>query len=225
MQSPSRTIRIVVADDHGVVRQGIIALLSAQTDFEVVGGAGNGAEALALVEQTRPDLLLVDLNMPGGPVPDAIREIRSRCPETQIVVLTMFEDVDHARSALDAGAIGYVLKQASDTELVQAIRSVATGRPYVDGRLALRALSPASNEAAQKDSSLDLSAREIQVLVLLARGYTQKECASKLDVSVKSIGTYRARLAEKLGVRSRAELVSYAAQAGLLSEQEQSKST
>jgi DNA-binding NarL/FixJ family response regulator len=168
----------------------------------------------------------VDLNMPGGSVPDAIRDIRRQCPKTQIVVLTMFEDIDHARSALEAGAIGYVLKQASDTELVQAIRSVATGQPYVDGRLALRALSPgAADQQENKDGSLDLSAREIQVLVLLARGYPQKECASKLDVSVKSIGTYRARLVEKLGVRSRAELVSYAAQAGLLSEKEQSSST
>jgi two-component system response regulator NreC len=182
------TIRIVLADDHAVVRTGLRMLLEAEPGFEVVAEAGDVDSARRYVLGHHPSVLVLDLNMPGGSSLDAIPEIRAQSPETDIVVLTMQEEPAFARHALAAGATGYVLKRAADSELVEAVR---------------------------RD---DLSEREISVLRLIALGYTNSEIAGQLFLSVRTVETHRAHIQQKLRVSSRAELVRYALQRGLVND-------
>jgi DNA-binding NarL/FixJ family response regulator len=214
------TIRIVVADDHAILRAGLRSMLSVQSDMEVVAEAVDGEDALAKVVETIPDILLLDLSMPKVGGLAIIPKVRARCPDTRVLVLTMHDDQAYLRSVLEAGGSGYIVKRAADTELLAAIRAVSQGRSYVDISLGSAGLQRVfSKESSQNPDAPQLDAlsdRERQVLELVAMGHTHKEVAKTLSVSVKTVETYRLRLSEKLGLRSRAELVRYAMSLGLL---------
>jgi two-component system response regulator NreC len=210
-QLPS-VIRLVIADDHAVVRSGLRLLLDAEPDFEVVAEAGDVDTARRYVRGHHPTVLVLDLNMPGGSSLQAIPAIREESPDTQIVVLTMQEEPTFARQALAAGASGYVLKEAADTELVEAVRRAAANEIYLNPTLGARiAREPPPGPPD------DLSEREVEVLRLIALGHTNGEIASQLYLSIRTVETHRAHIQQKLRVSSRAELVRYALQRGLVS--------
>lgn len=211
-------IRVVLADDHAVLRAGLRMLVELQPDMTVVGEAGNAETALQQVAACEPDVLVLDLAMPGGGSIEAIQRIRETSPKTRVLVLSMHDESSYLRAVIAAGGAGYVTKRAADTELLNAIRTVHAGRMYVDVSLSERpppAVEPAQRARPARDPSM-LSDREREVLCLVARGYTNKEVAEQLHISVKSVETYRARVADKLELRSRAEFVRYALDAGLL---------
>jgi two-component system response regulator NreC len=210
--STERTIRIVLADDHAVVRSGLRMLLDSEADFEVVAEAGEVESARRYVRGHRPAVLVLDLNMPGGSSLEAIPTLRTESPSTQIVVLTMQEEPAFARHALEAGALGYVLKESADDELVQAVRAAAGGETYLTPRLGARLASgPAPGRLGE------LSEREVGVLRLIALGHTNMEIAEQLFLSVRTVETHRAHIQHKLNLASRAELVRYAMDHGLMS--------
>jgi DNA-binding NarL/FixJ family response regulator len=208
--------RIVLADDHTLVRDGLRRVIEAEPDLKVVGEAANVAATIAAVGALRPDVLLLDVSMPGGGGIAALAQLRKASATTRILVLTMHEDPAYLRLALGSGACGFLVKHAAGRELVAAIRAVVQGRTYVDPVLAGVALHEVlrppqeEREGAGQASPERLSPRETQVLRDLAFGFTNKEIAVRLSLSVKSIETYRARLLEKLGVERRADLVRYA---------------
>ena len=206
----AETIRIVLADDHQVVRSGLRLLLDAEDGLEVVAEANDIDGARRYVRGHHPAVLVLDLNMPGGSSLEAIPLIREESPETQVVVLTMQEEPAFARQALGAGAAGYVLKEAADEELVEAIRNAAAGERYLNPRLGARIAS------APPGPPDDLSEREAEVLRLIALGHTNAEIAQQLYLSVRTVETHRAHIQQKLGLSTRAELVSYALERGLV---------
>lgn len=214
------SIRVLIADDHAVLRAGLRMLIGAQPDMAVVGEAADGAEAVQKALETRPDIALMDITMPGSGGIKAIERIRQECPKTRVLVLTMHDVPAYLRSALAAGASGYVVKSAADSELLSAIRAVHRGRTAVDPDLAVMVLQGALGRRAaggQGNEPMDtLSPREREVLDLVARGYTNHQIAERLGLSVRTVETYRSRLVEKLGLRSRADLVRYALESGLL---------
>jgi two-component system, NarL family, response regulator NreC len=199
------TIRVVIADDHAVVRRGLRQVLDAQDGFEVVAEASDLDGARRCVRGHHPDVLVLDLNMPGGSSLDGIPEIRAECPDTQIVVLTMQDEPAYARHALSAGALGYVLKESAESELVEAIRRAASGDTYLNPRLGARV-------AAEPRPGLPdgLSEREVEVLRMIALGHTNAEIAEQLFLSVRTVETHRAHIQQKLRLVTRAELVRYA---------------
>jgi len=200
-----KAIRVVIADDHAVVRRGLRQLLDAEDGFEVVAEAPDLESARRFTRGHHPDVLVLDLNMPGGSSLDGIPEIRAECPETQIVVLTMQDEPAYARHALGAGALGYVLKESAESELVEAIRRAASGDTYLNPRLGARV-------AAEPPPGLPdgLSEREVEVLRMIALGHTNAEIAEQLYLSVRTVETHRAHIQQKLRLGSRAELVRYA---------------
>jgi len=207
-------IRIVLADDHRVVRTGLALLLGAEDGVEVVAEAGDVDGALRAVLGHKPDVLVLDLNMPGTQTSlEALPEIRTRSAETATVVLTMQEDPEYARRALRAGALGYVLKEAADSELVEAVRLAAEGRTYLNPSLGARLAATPEAPAGPPD---DLSEREVEVLRLIALGHTNAEIGEQLFLSVRTVETHRAHVQQKLGRTTRAELVRYALDHGLL---------
>jgi two-component system response regulator NreC len=208
-----RKISIVLADDHRVVRAGLRMLLDSEPDFEVVAEAGDVAESLRKVSAFHPDILILDLNMPGESSLQAIPRIRTNEPATQIVVLTMQNDPAFARDALRAGAIGYVLKEAADGELVQAVRQAADGVTYLNPVLGARLAAEPADRPAAPDM---LSAREVEVLRLIAQGHTNSEIAGQLYLSVRTIESHRAHIQRKTGRMTRADLVAYAQEHELL---------
>ncbi len=208
---PRRMIKIVLADDHTVVRSGLRMLLDSEHDLEVVAEAGEVQGARRYVRGHRPDVLVLDLNMPGESSLDAIPALRAESPGTQIVVLTMQEEPAFARRALGAGALGYVLKESADDELVHAVRAAAAGETYLTPRLGAQLAS--ESFAVRPD---DLSQREVEVLRLIALGHTNAEIAEQLFLSVRTIETHRAHIQQKLSLASRAELVRYALDRGLI---------
>lgn len=207
-------IRVLIADDHAMVRSGLRALLEAQPDLEVVGEAEDGAVVVSRCVQYRPDVVLMDLTMPGRGGVGATEDIARTCPETRVLVLTMHEDEAYARQALQAGAAGYVLKKALATELVLAIRTVHAGDRYIAPALAA-ALNATASSSPQPGHA-PLSDREREVLRLLVLGHTNAEVAGQLYLSEKTIETHRAHILEKLGLRTRADLVRYAIEHGLM---------
>lgn len=216
-------IRVLLADDHAVLRTGLAMLLSAQPDITVVGEAGNGAEAMALAQEKRPDVVVLDLTMGQDSGLGAIIAIRRGHPSAHVLVLTMHTDVSYVRAALAAGASGYVAKSVADTELLSAVRAVAKGRIFVDlaiGDPAVRDETLGFLRSGERSQALvplrQLSGREREVLGRVAQGFTNAQVAEQLGLSVKSVETYRARLLEKLGLRTRAELVRFAIGAGVL---------
>jgi two-component system, NarL family, response regulator NreC len=205
-------IEIVLADDHAVVRSGLRLLLDSEADFEVVAEAGDVEVARRQVRGHHPAVLVLDLNMPGGSSLEAIPAIRAESPNTQIVVLTMQEEPAFARHALGAGALGYVLKEAANDELVKAVRGAAAGETYLNPRLGARLASEPPPGPPD-----DLSEREVDMLRLIALGHTNAEIAEQLFLSVRTVETHRAHIQQKLRLSSRAELVRYALERGLLS--------
>lgn len=207
MAKPQPDISIVLADDHSVVRSGLRMLLDAESDIEVVAEAGDVEAAQRYVLGHKPTVLVLDLNMPGGSSLEAIPKVAEVSPGTSVVVLTMQEDPAFAREALRAGARGYVLKQSAGAELVQAIRAAAGGGTWLNPDLGARMAAAPDGPTG---TLAELSDREIEVLRLIALGHTNGEIAEQLYLSVRTVETHRARIQQKLGVSSRAELVRYA---------------
>ncbi len=215
-------IRVLIADDHAVFRAGLRLLLSAQPDIEVVGEAEDGWQTLRQAEAIRPDVILLDLTMPGMPGLQALALLRRQVPEARVLILTMHEDEAYLRQALAEGAAGYIIKRATDEELITAIRAVARGDLYIHPamiRALLEDLIPAPQIPETPEPWESLSERERQVLRMVAIGHTNQEIAERLGLSVKTVETYRARGMEKLGLRTRAQLVRYMIQKGLLKEE------
>jgi two-component system response regulator NreC len=206
-------ITIVLADDHLVVRAGLRLLLQAEEGFEVVAEAGDVATTERRVTAYHPRVLILDLNMPGESSLPAIPRLRQNAPDTQIVVLTMQNDPAFAREALRAGAIGYVLKEAAEGELVQAVRLAAEGRTYLNPELGARLAAEPQTANGPPD---DLSSREIEVLRLIALGHTNTEIAAHLYLSVRTVESHRAHIQQKTGRTTRAALVAYAREHELL---------
>ncbi|HEV8153814.1 MAG TPA: response regulator transcription factor [Solirubrobacteraceae bacterium] len=212
-QADGGRVRIVIADDHVVVRRGLRMLLDAAGGFEVVAEAGNVEDARRYVRAHRPEILVLDLNMPGQDSLEAIPQIRDEAPATEIVVLTMQSETGFARTALQAGAKGYVLKEAADDELVEAVRAAARGETYLNPRLGARLAAEPPAPAGPPD---DLTEREVEILRLIALGHTNGEIASQLYLSVRTVESHRAHIQQKLRRTSRAELVRYALDNGLV---------
>lgn len=205
-------ISIVIADDHQVVRSGLRLVLHGHEGMRVVGEAGTVAEALRLVASRQPDVLVLDLNMPGEPSLPAIPRVAEACARTRVVVLTMQDDPAFAREALQAGAGAFVLKEAAGGELVAAVQAVAEGRTYLNPEMGAR-LAAAPAEEGPADA---LSERERDVLGLIALGHTNPEIAEQLHLSVRTIETHRSHIHRKLGLSTRAELVRFAIDNGLV---------
>ena len=206
-----KQISVLIVDDHAILRVGLRMLINSQSDMRVVGEAGSAKEALILLSQIRPNVILLDIAMPQISGLQLLKAIRTSHPEPRMLMLTMHTDISFVRSALSEGAAGYVLKQTADTELLSALRSVARGGTFVDPSVAKELFKGRS--AAFSDL---LSEREKQVVKLLAQGYGNQEIAARLCVAVKTVETYRARISEKLGLRSRNEITRYALATGLL---------
>jgi DNA-binding NarL/FixJ family response regulator len=213
-------IRIFLADDHAVLRTGLKMFINSQPDMVCVGEAGDGKNTVVQASRLHPDLLLLDLSMPGISGLEALPEIRRQIPETRILVLTMHTEEDYLRQALSQGAAGYVLKQAVDQELLSAIRAAMRGEVYIHPAMTHAILDQMVSFSRQPEGCPEgnLSDRERQVLQWVARGYTNQEVADKLSLSVKTVETYRSRATSKLGLKSRAALVRYAQQQGWLKQ-------
>ncbi len=212
--------RILIADDHAVLRAGLRLLLEKQPDLHIAGEASTGTAVLALAEEVQPDLILLDLSMPGLGGLEALPMIQARVPEAKVLILTMYDDPHYLRRSLEDGASGYIPKKAADTELLSAIRAVMRGEVYVHSsmtRSILAEVLPTDESNPQEDIWETLSEREQQVLHQVALGHTSAEIAGQLILSPKTVETYRARGMEKLGLRSRAALVRFALARGLLS--------
>ncbi len=211
-----RPIRVLLVDDHALLLDGLEAMIAAESDMTVAGRASNRVEAVERAKAQRPDVAVVDLVIPGGGL-KAIREIVASCPTTRVIALTVLDDPEHLRAVAYGGGSGYLVKRVAARELLAAIRTVHSGTEYWGSAGGVRP-EPVPCPVAVEPA--DLSARETQVLRLLARGFTHKEIAGKLEISKKSVDTYRLRLQEKLGVRGRADLVRYAIASGLFGESE-----
>lgn len=211
-------LRIALCDDHGIVRSGLRRILDAEDDLEVVGEASNVHEAVALATTERPDVFVMDLGLPDGNGIIATSEVRRLSPSTRVLVLTVHDDVAYLRRAFAAGADGYMVKEAADVELVQAVRQVAAGRQYVHPTLGAALLSADAAHPRLHGPGGDLSDREIEVLRCIASGLTNAEIAATLFVSVRTVETHRAHIHQKLDIRSRADLVRFAREAGLLDD-------
>lgn len=215
------TIRVLIVDDHAILRAGLRMLINAQSDMTVVGEATDGNEAVRKTQETQPDVVILDLSMPTSGL-QALPPIREHCPKTRVVALTMHQDPAYLRAVFDAGGSGYVLKKAADTELLTAIRAVAKGKIYVcpfcrDFLIqSALGLDTYGQEAGPCNPASQLSKREREVLLMVAQGHTNRQVAERLELSVKSVESYRARLQEKLGLQTRVELHRYALASGLL---------
>jgi two-component system, NarL family, response regulator NreC len=209
--SEGNATTIVLADDHTVVRSALRLLLDAEPGFEVVAEAGDADTAVRYVRGHKPAVLILDLNMPGRSSLDAVPDIREASPETEIVVLTMQNEPAFARRALQAGVRGYVLKEAADADLVQAVRSAAAGDTYLQPALGARLAAGADTQSGD-----ELSERERDVLRLIALGHTNAEVAEQLYISIRTVESHRAHIQQKLRLSSRAELVRYALERGLV---------
>jgi DNA-binding NarL/FixJ family response regulator len=217
--TPPPSISIVLADDHQVVVEGFKALLAGEPDFRVIGEAADGTAALAAVEKLRPDVLVVDLMMPGVNGLEVVRQLRERAPGTRACVLSMHATDAYVVEALRAGASAYVLKQAPARALVEAIRAIAAGRRYLSPPLSEEQLATyeARARATARDAYDTLSAREREVLTLAAQGLTSAEIGARLGIGKRTVETHRANVLAKLPIKSQAELVRYAIKKGLIS--------
>ncbi|MCS6880843.1 MAG: response regulator transcription factor [Oscillochloridaceae bacterium] len=218
----TKGLTLVLADDHHLVREGLRLLLETRLQCRVVGEAATGVEAVALVRAHRPDILIVDLSMPGMSGIDVTRAVVSQVPETRVIVLSMHGDEPHVREALRAGAMAYVLKESLADDFLHAIAQVAAGQRYLSPRLAERAISSFAGEraGAATANTENLSPREREVLSLVAQGLTSAAIAERLGIGVRTVEWHRARLLHKLGLHSVADLVRYALQHGLAPETE-----
>ena len=216
---PRSVVRVVLADDHPIVREGLKLLVNSQPDMEVVGEAADGELALRAAKELAPDVLVVDLSMPLMSGHEVTERVRRAYPAVKVLALTVHEERVYLTQLLRAGASGYVLKRAAPSELVRAVRAVAAGGTYIDPSIAGAVVEgylggTAEPSQASPDS---LSDREREVLVRIARGYSNKEIAAELGLSIKTVETYKGRMTEKLGLKSRVDIVRYAASHGWLS--------
>lgn len=215
-------IRLLLVDDHAVLRAGLRALLNAEADMEVVGEAENGQQAVNMVHALRPDVVLMDVTMPGMNGIEATRRIKAMASDVRVLALTMHDDASYLRDILKAGGSGYVLKEAAGDELLSAIRAVYQGGTFLHAGHTKLLLDenppPATATDAKAERYRLLSEREAEVFKLVALGYRNSEIAEMLHLSVKTVETYKTRLMQKLGLRSRAALVRYALELGLLDE-------
>lgn len=209
-------IRVLLADDHAVVREGLKAVISAEPGMELVGEASDGRVALELAAELDPDVVVIDVSMPELNGAEVTAQLCALRPDRKVLALTVHEDRGYMRQLLRAGAAGYVLKRAAPSELVRAIRAVAGGGTYLDPAFADGPGEPATNGATREGSGAELSDRETEVVRLIALGYSNKEIAARLKLSVKTVETYKTRSLEKLGVRTRVDIVQYAAKRGWL---------
>jgi DNA-binding NarL/FixJ family response regulator len=210
-------LRVLVVDDHAVVRSGLRLLLETDEGLEVVGEAGDLSEAVFEARALQPDVIVMDVVMPGGNGIEATVAVLKEAPNAKVLMLSMQDDPRYVREAFAAGATGYVLKEAADTELLGAVREVAGGGQYVDPELGARLISAEAAERASAEAD-PLSDREREVLRLLARGHTNQEIAKMLYISVRTVETHRSNIFQKLRISTRAELVKYAIDHGLLAE-------
>lgn len=210
-------IRILIADDHGILRAGLRNLLTPDSDMQVVGEAADGSEAVRLALRLQPDLVLMDISMPNMGGIDALQQITEKLPGCRVLMLTVHEDEGLLRKAIRAGASGYLIKRAAESELISAVRTAMRGDLYIHpamNRVLLRDLVPAGASARPTENTL--THREIEVLRLVARGYTNNQIADSLSISPRTVEGHRANLMAKLNLRRRVELVEYAEQHGLL---------
>lgn len=209
-------LRIALCDDHAVVRSGLRRILEAEPDFEVVAEAGTADEAVTVARETQPDVFVMDIGLPDRNGIAATTEVCEVSPTTKVLVLTVHDDVAYLRRAFDAGAAGYLVKEAADIELVQAVRQVAMGKQYVHPTLGAALLAPDTASARPAGPGGELSEREVEILAFIAKGLTNAEIAQQLFVSVRTVETHKSHIHQKLNVRTRAELVRIARAAGLL---------
>jgi len=210
-------ITVVVVDDHAVVRSGLRLLLDAHDEIEVVGEAGNARDAIFRARALKPDVMLLDVVMPGASGIEVLPELLKESPETKVLILSMQDDPSYVREAFAAGASGYVLKEAADEEVVSAVREIAKGGRYVHPTLGARMVAAEAQERAAVEAD-PLSEREREVLRLLALGHTNQEIAQGLYISVRTAESHRAHIMQKLRLSTRAELVRYALSQGLLTD-------
>jgi two-component system response regulator NreC len=209
--------RIIVADDHGVLRAGLRALLNDEPDLEVAGEAADGDEALRLTRELEPDIVLMDINMPGCGGIETTRRLMELRPNVRVLILTVHEDKSLLQAAIRAGAAGYILKRAVESELIDAIRAVAHGDLYVHPAMTRALLEDTHHiPAMEREVTQTLTPREVEVLRLIAQGHTNRQIADLLHIGVRTVESHRANLMGKLGLRSRVELVRYASKHGLL---------
>ena len=212
-------VKILVVDDHAIVREGVRMILAKESDLEVVGEAGDGQQALELTERVRPDVVIMDISMPGMGGIEATQTVRARHPEVQVLALTMHEDESYVFQLLRAGAAGYVLKRAAAQDLVQAVRASAKGEAFLYPSVARKVVEDylrrveTGEERARYDG---LTTREKEILTLIAQGLSNQQIAEKLFISIKTVQTHRAHILEKLGLHDRTELVRYAIRKGLI---------
>jgi DNA-binding NarL/FixJ family response regulator len=209
-------IRVLLADDHVMVREGLRRLLEDSGGIEVVAEAGDGLDAIQKTDKLKPDIVLVDLSMPGMGGLEAVGRIRAMQPETKILVLTMHDNVQYAVHALQAGADGFVLKQGAAGELVKAIKTVSGGKTYVAEAIAERLMSRYTKARGQAPLLDSLSGREFEVFTLLGGGCSVREAAKRMGLSERTVSTYRGRLIEKLQLRNNAELIRLAIESGIV---------
>jgi two-component system response regulator NreC len=219
MSTPAaKKLRVFLADDHAVVRAGLKLLISAQSDMEVIGEAGDGSTAVHEARTLLPDVVVMDVSMPELNGVQATERLKNVCPDIKIVVLSAYSDAAHVRQLLASGASSYVLKRTASEELIRAIRTVAQGGVYLDPAVAGAVVMGYARPAEVKDAST-LSPREYEVLLDVVHGYTNKEIADRLHLSVKTVEGHKTRIMEKLDLRSRAELVRYALRQGWLQDE------
>jgi DNA-binding NarL/FixJ family response regulator len=214
-------IRVTLADDHPIVLAGLRNLIQAEPDLELVGEASNGLAALKLIRDTQPDVALLDISMPDLNGIVLSRRLTAECPAVRLLMLTLHEDRAYLKQAFEAGVRGYVLKRSAAENLIHAIRAVLVGGLYVDPAVADRMFESASSRVGRspgKAVATELTDRETAVLKFAALGFTNKEIARRLDIGIKSIETYKARGAEKLDLKTRADIVRYAAGQGWLAD-------
>lgn len=212
-------LRVLLADDHAIVREGLKALINGHPDMEVVGEAADGRTVCTKANELRPDVVVMDVSMPDVNGVQATREVRRQRPEVRVLALTVHEERSYLRELMEAGASGYVLKRSAAEDLVHALRVVARGDVYLDPSVAAVVLGKLARAHPQENrSGVELSERETEVLRLIAQGHSNKEIAARLAISTKTVETYKARSMEKLGLTGRADIVRFALQEGWLRE-------
>lgn len=214
----NKKIRVVVADDHAVLRAGLRLLIHTQPDMETVGEAGDFGATLTACRELRPDVLSLDLNMPGGSATSTIETLVREVPEMKILVLTMHDDAAYLKSSLAAGAHGFVVKKSADTELLSAIRALSQGRAFIDLEAIAKTAPSGAAPPTASGALASLSERELEVFRQLVAGHTNQAIADQMGVSVKTVESYRARLMTKLACRTRADLTTRAIEEGLLAD-------
>lgn len=213
-------LRLMLVDDHPILRAGLCSLLASEPDFDVVAECSDGSTVIAALEASNPDLIVMDVSLKGLSGADVTRLVKHHRPDVLVLALSVHEEIAFARLLLDAGASGYALKRSACDELIRAVRAVASGNIYVDPSLAARVLKTHSRKSAPPgDLATGLSDREAEAARLFARGLTMKEMAQRLAISPRTLETYRSRAMEKLGLTSRAELISFASRCGWLNDE------